>query len=64
MESSAAAFGPLLKQWRQAKRMSQEQLAEQGEVSARHISFVENGRSAPSRQMVLVQSTLQTSHRQ
>ena len=54
MQSPAAAFGPLLKQWRQAKRMSQEQLAEQGEVSARHISFVENGRSAPSRQMVLV----------
>ena len=34
--------------------MSQEQLAARAEVSTRHLSFVENGRSAPSRTMVLV----------
>ena len=34
--------------------MSQQQLALESEVSTRHISFVENGRSAPSREMVLL----------
>src|SRR5262245_55445511 len=47
-------FGPLLRQWRVARRMSQERLASDAEVSTRHISFIENGRSAPSRSMVLV----------
>jgi transcriptional regulator with XRE-family HTH domain len=47
-------FGPLLRQWRTARRMSQERLAAQAEVSTRHISFMENGRSLPSRTMVLV----------
>jgi transcriptional regulator with XRE-family HTH domain len=47
-------FGALLRQWRRARRMSQEDLAEASEVSARHVSFLENGRSAPSRTMVLL----------
>jgi transcriptional regulator with XRE-family HTH domain len=47
-------FGPLLRQWRIARRLSQERLAAQAEVSTRHISFIENGRSLPSRTMVLV----------
>ena len=34
--------------------MSQLALSQQADVSTRHISFVENGRSAPSREMVLV----------
>ncbi len=34
--------------------MSQQQLAQDSEVSSRHISFVENGKAAPSRQMVLL----------
>ena len=50
----ARGFGPLLRQWRAARRMSQERLAADAEVSARHISFMENGRSVPSRSMVLV----------
>jgi transcriptional regulator with XRE-family HTH domain len=50
----ARGFGPLLRQWRVARRMSQERLAADAEVSTRHISFIENGRSAPSRSMVLV----------
>ena len=34
--------------------MSQQQLAVESEVSTRHISYVENGKSSPSRQMVLI----------
>lgn len=47
-------FGPLLRQWRTARRMSQQQLAIESEVSTRHISYVENGKSSPSREMVLI----------
>jgi transcriptional regulator with XRE-family HTH domain len=57
MPSTSAApggFGSLLRQWRSARRMSQQQLAVESEVSTRHISYVENGRSSPSRQMVLI----------
>ncbi len=49
-----AGFGPLLRQWRTARRMSQQQLAVESEVSTRHISYVENGKSSPSREMVLI----------
>ena len=52
--ASDSGFGPLLRGWRQARRLSQEELGSQAEVSARHLSFLENGRSAPSRSMVLV----------
>jgi transcriptional regulator with XRE-family HTH domain len=46
-------FGMLLRQWRQRRRVSQLELALQAEVSSRHVSFLETGRSAPSRAMVL-----------
>lgn len=46
-------FGEHLRFWRQRRRMSQLDLAHEAEVSARHLSFVETGRSAPSREMVL-----------
>jgi transcriptional regulator with XRE-family HTH domain len=49
-----AAFGPELRRWRTLRGLSQEKLAEQAEISARHLSFLETGRSAPSRDMVLV----------
>src|SRR6202012_350842 len=42
-----------LRQWRQRRRMSQLDLATDAEISARHLSFVETGRAAPSREMVL-----------
>ncbi|HEX7831766.1 MAG TPA: helix-turn-helix transcriptional regulator [Thermoanaerobaculia bacterium] len=45
--------GPLLREWRQRRRLSQLDLANDAEVSARHLSFVETGRSQPSRDMVL-----------
>jgi len=50
----AALFGPMLKDWRVRRRMSQVALAEDAEVSARHLSFLENGKARPSRDMVLV----------
>ena len=45
--------GALLREWRQRRRRSQLALALDAEVSQRHLSFVETGRSAPSREMVL-----------
>ena len=47
------AFGEQLRQWRRRRRMSQLDLACEAEISTRHLSFVETGRSAPSREMVL-----------
>src|SRR5687768_16068675 len=47
-------FGELLRRWRSARRQTQEALAFDAEVSTRHLSFLEAGKSAPSRQMVLV----------
>ena len=46
-------FGQHLREWRQRRRMSQLDLAHEAEISTRHLSFVETGRSAPSREMVL-----------
>src|SRR5215204_2077124 len=45
--------GGLLKDWRRRRRLSQLDLAIEAEVSARHLSFVETGRSRPSRELVL-----------
>jgi transcriptional regulator with XRE-family HTH domain len=45
--------GPLLRHWRERRRLSQLELSNQAEVSTRHLSFVETGRSAPSREMLL-----------
>ncbi len=47
------SFGDVLKQWRSVRRMSQLELGLAANVSARHISFLETGRAAPSRSMVL-----------
>jgi len=49
-----SAVGPLLRRWRTSRGLSQLALAEQAEVSTRHISCLENGKAAPSREMVLV----------
>jgi transcriptional regulator with XRE-family HTH domain len=45
--------GRLLRRWREARRLSQLELALEAEVSARHLSFVETGRATPSREMLL-----------
>lgn len=49
-----SGFGPLLREWRLARRLTQQALAEQAEVSTRHLSFLETGRAQASREMVLV----------
>jgi len=46
-------IGEHLREWRQRRHLSQLDLAGEAEISARHLSFVETGRSAPSREMVL-----------
>ncbi len=46
-------FGDHLRHWRQHRRLSQLDLAQEAEISPRHLSFVETGRSVPSREMVL-----------
>jgi transcriptional regulator with XRE-family HTH domain len=48
-----AAAGTLIKRWRDVRKMSQLALATEAGVSARHVSFIESGRSQPSREMVL-----------
>jgi transcriptional regulator with XRE-family HTH domain len=45
--------GPLLRGWREQRRVSQLELALRAGSSARHISFIETGRSRPSEEMVL-----------
>ena len=47
-------FGLLLREWRSRRRVSQLDLANEAGVSSRHVSFVETGRSQPSREMVLI----------
>jgi transcriptional regulator with XRE-family HTH domain len=48
-----APAGQLLREWRVRRRMSQLDLASTAGISARHLSFVETGRSRPSREMLL-----------
>jgi transcriptional regulator with XRE-family HTH domain len=51
--STAAGVGRLLRDWRSRRRLSQMELAVDADVSARHLSFVETGRSKPSRELLL-----------
>jgi transcriptional regulator with XRE-family HTH domain len=53
MSMTALTVGPLLRDWRQRRRMSQLELALEADVSTRHLSFIETGRSQPSREMLL-----------
>jgi transcriptional regulator with XRE-family HTH domain len=53
VDSARAPFGRLLRQGRQRAGLSQLALALQAEVSTRHLSWLETGRSQPSRAMVL-----------
>jgi len=46
-------FGGVLRQWRKRRRISQLELSGIASTSARHISFLEQGRAKPSRNMVL-----------
>src|SRR6188508_1694050 len=53
MDAGAPAVGQLLRDWRTRRRLSQLDLASDAGISSRHLSFVETGRSRPSREMVL-----------
>lgn len=46
-------FGDMLRTWRQRRRVTQLDLSLEAGLSQRHLSFVETGRSFPSRDMVL-----------
>jgi len=50
---TSQATGALLREWRERRRVSQLELALEAGVSARHLSFVETGRSKPGREMLL-----------
>jgi transcriptional regulator with XRE-family HTH domain len=45
--------GHLLRDWRKRRHLSQLDLSTEAEISSRHLSFLETGRSVPSREMVL-----------
>ena len=49
----SVAFGHLIKHWRDVRRFSQLALSAESGMSSRHISFLETGRSRPSRGSVL-----------
>lgn len=46
-------MGPQLRRWRERRRLSQLELASRADVSTRHVSFVETGRSRPTPAMIL-----------
>jgi transcriptional regulator with XRE-family HTH domain len=47
------AAGALIREWRRRRHLSQLELANRAEVSTRHLSCIENGRSRPTSEMVL-----------
>src|SRR5262245_51444954 len=53
MLRSAPSVGTLLRAWRRRRRLTQERLALECEISPRHLSFVETGRAQPSRRLIL-----------
>jgi len=52
--AGASPVGRLIQHWRHVRRKSQLALALEAGVSARHLGFLEVGRSRPSREMVLL----------
>ncbi|HZS82752.1 MAG TPA: helix-turn-helix domain-containing protein [Stellaceae bacterium] len=53
MSTAARSFGERLRWWRGRRGLAQLDLALTAETSQRHLSFLESGRAAPSREMVL-----------
>ena len=53
MQTQTLPVGEQLRAWRSRRRLSQLDLALDAEISARHLSFLETGRSRPSRTMLL-----------
>ncbi len=52
-EPTIDTFGDLLKHWRKVRRFSQMELALAANVSTRHLSFIETGRSQPGYDLIL-----------
>jgi transcriptional regulator with XRE-family HTH domain len=50
---SGVSVGPLLRSWRERRRLSQLDLSNRAAVSTRHLSYVETGRARPSRELLL-----------
>lgn len=50
-------FGTMLRRWRTTRRLSQEALAGDAEISTRHLSCLETSKAKPSREMVLLLSS-------
>jgi transcriptional regulator with XRE-family HTH domain len=53
MATAVRSIGDHLREWRQRRRMSQLDLACEADISTKHLSFLETGRSQPSRDMLL-----------
>jgi transcriptional regulator with XRE-family HTH domain len=53
MNHATTPVGHLLRTWRERRHYSQLSLATEAEISQKHLSFIESGRSSPSREMVL-----------
>jgi len=52
-QTHTSHFHTSLRNWRKSRKLSQLELALDAEVSQRHISWLESGRSQPSREMVV-----------
>jgi transcriptional regulator with XRE-family HTH domain len=53
MEVQSQTVGTMLRDWRRRRHLSQLDLACEADISSRHLSFLETGRSQPSREMIL-----------
>src|SRR3954453_7923271 len=53
MTAPPRPVGQLLREWRERRRLSQLELSIQAEISTRHLSFVETGRSRPTPEMIV-----------
>src|SRR3546814_12719000 len=64
MTMKPASLGEQLREWRVRRRMSQMDLALDSEISTRHLSFIETGRSKPSAAMLQrIADCLEVPHR-
>jgi transcriptional regulator with XRE-family HTH domain len=53
MTQTSVPVGDLVRAWREQRRMSQLALASEANISQKHLSFIESGRAAPSRDMIV-----------
>jgi len=52
-KNGSRSIGDDLRAWRERRHLSQLEVSLRAEVSARHLSFVETGRAAPGRELIL-----------